>query len=217
MLRNGLTIAAGGVGLCGIPELLIVALAQSGVSDLTIYSNGGGIDDFGLGPLLAAGRVRVLLASYIGSNPALAQAMIDGRVSVDLVPQGILAERMRASGAGVPAFFTATGVGIIVDEGKETRQFDGSDYLIERAITADLAIVKAWRADPSGNLVFRKTARKFNLPAATCGRLCVAEAEDIVPMCALDPDAVHLPGVYAHRLVRGRHEKRIEHRTTRAR
>lgn len=217
LLRDGMSVACGGFGLCGIPELLIAAIQEAGTRDLTIYSNDGGTDDFGLGPLLAAGRCRRLVASFIGSNPQLAQLYVRGEVAIDLVPQGTLAERMRAGGAGIPGFYTATGVGTVVAEGKAHQEFDGRTYILERGIIADLSIVKAWKADTSGNLIFRKTARNFNAPAATCGRICVAEVEEIVPCGMLDPDHVHLPGVYVHRIVKGRHEKRIEHRTLRGR
>jgi 3-oxoacid CoA-transferase subunit A len=216
-LRNGLTIAAGGFGLCGIPELLIAEIDRSGISDLTFYSNDGGTDDFGIGPLLASGRCRKLVASFIGSNPALAQLYLSGQVEIEFNPQGTLAERMRAGGAGIPGFYTRTGVGTAIALGKEHHDFDGEPFILERGIVADLAVVKAWKADPSGNLVFRKTARNFNVPAATCGRLCVAEVEEIVPLGAIDPDAIHLPGIYVHRLIMGSHEKRIEHRTIRPR
>jgi len=217
LLRDGMSVACGGFGLCGIPELLIAAIREAGTRDLTIYSNDGGTDDFGLGPLLAAGRCRRLVASFIGSNPQLSQLYVRGEVVIDLVPQGTLAERMRAGGAGIPGFYTATGVGTVVAEGKAHHEFDGRTYILERGIIADLSIVKAWKADTSGNLIFRKTARNFNAPAATCGRICVAEVEEIVPCGMLDPDHVHLPGVYVHRIVQGRHEKRIEHRTLRGR
>jgi 3-oxoacid CoA-transferase subunit A len=184
---------------------------------VTFISNDGGTDDFGLGPILAAGQCRTLIASFIGSNPELAQRYLRGEIEIELVPQGTLAERMRAGGAGIPGFFTATGVGTVVAEGKQHQDFGGRTYLLERGIVADLSLVKAWRADTTGNLVFRKTARNFNAPAATCGRVCVAEVEEIVPAGSIDPDAIHLPGIYVHRLVTGEHEKRIEHRTTRQR
>jgi 3-oxoacid CoA-transferase subunit A len=216
-LRDGMTIAAGGFGLCGIPELLIAEIDRSGIRDLTFYSNDGGTDDFGIGPLLAAKRCRKLVASFIGSNPALAQLYLSGQVEIEFNPQGTLAERMRAGGAGIPGFFTRTGVGTVIAIGKEHHDFDGRTYILERGIVADLAIVKAWKADPSGNLVFRKTARNFNVPAATCGRVCIAEVEEIVPLGSLDPDLIHLPGIYVHHVLTGQHAKRIEHRTLRQR
>jgi 3-oxoacid CoA-transferase subunit A len=206
LLRDGMTIAAGGFGLCGIPELLIAEITRSAVRDLTFYSNDGGTDDFGIGPLLSSGRCRKLVASFIGSNPALAQLYLSGQVEIEFNPQGTLAERMRAGGAGIPGFYTRTGVGTMIALGKEHHDFDGEPYILERGIVADLAIVKAWKADPSGNMIFRKTARNFNVPAATCGRVCVAEVEEIVPTGSLDPDAIHLPGIYV---------QRIEQRTTR--
>lgn len=215
LLSDGMTIASGGFGLCGIPELLIAEIARSGVRDLTFVSNDGGTDDFGIGPMLAAGRCRKLIASFIGSNPALAQLYLSGKAEIEFNPQGTLAERMRAGGAGIPGFYTKTGVGTVIAIGKEHHDFDGQTYILERSIVADLAIVKAWRADPSGNLVFRKTARNFNVPAATCGRICVAEVEEIVPLGSLDPDTIHLPGIYVHRVLQGAHEKRIEQRTIR--
>ncbi len=217
LLHDGLTIAAGGFGLCGIPELLIAEIDRSGVRDLTFFSNDGGTDDFGIGTLLATGRCRKLVASFIGSNPALAQLYLSGQVEIEFNPQGTLAERMRAGGAGIPGFFTWTGVGTVIAAGKERRDFDGATYILERGIVDELAIVKAWRADPSGNLVFRKTARNFNVPAATCGHVCIAEVEEIVPLGSLEPDTIHLPGIYVHRIFAGRHEKRIEHRTVRNR
>lgn len=215
LLRDGMTIASGGFGLCGIPELLIAEIDRSGIADITLVSNDGGTDDFGIGPILASGRCRKLVASFIGSNPALAQLYLAGKVDIEFNPQGTLAERMRAGGAGIPGFYTRTGVGTMVAVGRESRVFDGRDCLLEEGIVTDLAIVKAWKADPAGNLVFRKAARNFNVPAATCGRVCVAEVEQIVPLGALDPDLIHLPGIYVHRLLTGLHEKRIEHSTNR--
>lgn len=217
LLRDGLGIAFGGFGLCGIPELLIAEVERSGIGDLTFLSNDGGTDDFGIGPMLAAGRCTKLVASFIGSNPALAQLYLAGKVAIEFSPQGTLAERMRAGGAGIPGFYTRTGVGTVVAEGKEVMDFDTGPCILERGIVADLALVKAWKGDPSGNLVFRKTARNFNVPAATCGRICLAEVEEIVTLGSLDPDAIHLPGIYVHRILQGSHEKRIEHRTLRGR
>lgn len=215
LLWDGMTIASGGFGLCGIPELLIAEIARSGMRDLTFVSNDGGTDDFGIGPMLASGQCRKLIASFIGSNPALAQLYLSGKAEIEFNPQGTLAERMRAGGAGIPGFYTKTGVGTVIAEGKIHHDFDGQTYILEHAIVTDLAIVKAWKGDPSGNLVFRKTARNFNVPAAACGRICVAEVEEIVPLGSLDPDAIHLPGIYVHRIMQGRHEKRIEQRTVR--
>ena len=214
-LRDGMLIAAGGFGLCGIPELLIAAIRDAGVKDLTVASNNAGVDGFGLGQLLATRQVRKMISSYVGENAEFMRQYLSGELELEFNPQGTLAERMRAGGAGIPGFYTATGVGTVIAEGKEHHDFDGKTYILERGIVADLSIVKAWKADPSGNLVFRKTARNFNVPAATCGRLCVAEVEEIVPLGSLDPDAIHLPGIYVHRIVQGTHEKRIEQRTTR--
>ncbi len=215
VLRDGMLVAAGGFGLCGIPELLIDALVASGVKGLTVASNNAGVDGFGLGKLLATRQIRKMISSYVGENAEFMRQYLSGELELEFNPQGTLAERMRAGGAGIPGFYTATGVGTVIAEGKEHHVFDGRTYILERGIVADLAIVKAWKADPSGNLVFRKTARNFNVPAATCGRVCVAEVEEIVPMGSLDPDSIHLPGIYVHRIVQGPHEKRIEQRTTR--
>ena len=215
VLFDGMTIAAGGFGLCGIPELLIAAIRDAGTRDLTIASNNAGVDGFGLGTLLATKQVRKMISSYVGENAEFMRQYLSGELELEFNPQGTLAERLRAGGAGIPGFYTRTGVGTVIAEGKEHKDFDGKTYILERGIVADLAIVKAWRADPSGNLEFRKTARNFNPPAATAGRICVAEVEEIVPLGALDPDKVHLPGIYVHRLIQGDHEKRIENRTTR--
>jgi 3-oxoacid CoA-transferase subunit A len=215
LLFDGMSIAAGGFGLCGIPELLIAAIREAGTKDLTIASNNAGVDGFGLGQLLATRQVRKMISSYVGENAEFMRQYLSGELELEFTPQGTLAERMRAGGAGIPGFYTATGVGTVIAEGKDHKDFDGRTYILERGIVADLAIVKAWKADPSGNLVFRKTARNFNVPAATCGKVCVAEVEEIVPMGSLDPDKIHLPGIYVHRLIAGPHEKRIENRTTR--
>ena len=217
LLADGMTIAAGGFGLCGIPELLISALARSGIKDLTIASNNAGVDNFGLGLLLRNLQVKKMISSYVGENAEFMRQYLSGILEIEFNPQGTLAERMRAGGAGIPGFYTKTGVGTLVAEGKEHKQFDGETYILERGIVADLAIVKAWKADATGNLVFRKTARNFNVPAATCGKVCVAEVEEIVPVGQLKPDEIHLPGIYVHRLIQGAHEKRIEQRTTRQR
>ena len=217
LLFDGMLIAAGGFGLCGIPELLIAGIKRAGTKQLTIASNNAGVDNFGLGILLATKQVKKMMSSYVGENAEFMRQYLEKELEVEFNPQGTLAERMRAGGAGIPGFYTRTGVGTVIAEGKEHKDFDGKTYILERAINADLSIVKAWKADPSGNLVFRKTARNFNPPAATCGKVCVAEVEEIVPLGSLDPDAIHLPGIYVHRLIKGEHEKRIEQRTVRKR
>ncbi|MEX0968993.1 MAG: CoA transferase subunit A [Paracoccaceae bacterium] len=214
---DGMTIAAGGFGLCGIPELLIAALRDTGTKDITIASNNAGIDGFGLGVLLETRQVKKMMSSYVGENAEFMRQYLSGELELEFNPQGTLAERMRAGGAGIPGFYTKTGVGTVIAEGKEHKDFNGQTYILETGIFADLSIVKAWKADPSGNLVFRKTARNFNPPAATCGKVCVAEVEEIVPLGSLDPDSIHLPGIYVHRLIQGEHEKRIEQRTVRQR
>jgi 3-oxoacid CoA-transferase subunit A len=215
MLFDGMLIAAGGFGLCGIPELLIAAIRDAGTRDLTIASNNVGVDNFGLGILLATRQVKKMISSYVGENAEFMRQYLSGELELEFNPQGTLAERLRAGGAGIPGFYTRTGVGTVIAEGKPHADFDGKTYILERGIVADLSIVKAWKADPSGNLVFRKTARNFNPPAATSGKICVAEVEEIVPLGSLDPDTIHLPGIYVHRIVQGTHEKRIENRTTR--
>jgi 3-oxoacid CoA-transferase subunit A len=222
VLRDGMVIAAGGFGLCGIPERLIEAIAASGVKGLTIASNNAGIDNEGIGKLLRTRQVRKMISSYVGENKEFERQFLAGELEVEFCPQGTLAERMRAGGAGIPGFYTRTGVGTTVAEGKETRVFEGpngpEEYLLERGIFADLSVVKAWKADETGNCVFRKTARNFNLPAATCGKVCVVEVEEVVPVGALDPDCIHLPGIYVQRLVLGSpYDKKIEFTTTRER
>ncbi|MGQ7843748.1 CoA transferase subunit A [Granulosicoccus sp. 3-233] len=217
VLTDGMLIAAGGFGLCGIPELLISAIRDAGTRDLTIASNNAGVDGFGLGILLESRQVRKMISSYVGENAEFMRQYLSGELELEFNPQGTLAERMRAGGCGIPGFYTRTGAGTVIAEGKESKLFDGEEYILERGIVADLSIVKAWKADDTGNLVFRKTARNFNPPAAMCGRICIAEVEEIVPRGTLDPDHVHLPGIYVHRLVQGTHEKRIEQRTTRKR
>jgi len=217
LLHDGMLIAAGGFGLCGIPELLIGAIRDSGVRDLTVASNNAGVDDFGLGLLLESRQVRKMMSSYVGENAEFMRQYLSGELELEFNPQGTLAERMRAGGCGIPGFFTRTGVGTVIAEGKEHKEFDGETYILERGIFADLSIVKAWKADATGNAVFRKTARNFNPPAAMCGRVCVMEVEEIVPVGALDPDQIHLPGIYVSRLIQGEHEKRIEQRTVRKR
>lgn len=215
LLADGMLIAAGGFGLCGIPELLIDAIHKAGTKDLTIASNNCGVDDFGLGILLASRQIRKMISSYVGENAEFMRQYLSGELELEFNPQGTLAERMRAGGAGIPGFYTRTGVGTVIAEAKEHKTFDGQTYILEQGIVADLAIVKGWKADASGNVIFRKTARNFNVPAAKCGRVCVCEVEEIVPTGTLDPDHIHLPGIYVHRLIQGAHEKRIEQRTTR--
>jgi 3-oxoacid CoA-transferase subunit A len=215
LLFDGMLIASGGFGLCGIPELCIAAIRQAGTKNLTVASNNAGVDGFGLGVLLETRQVKKMISSYVGENAEFMRQYLSGELELEFNPQGTLAERMRAGGAGIPGFYTKTGVGTVIAEGKETKVFNGQEYVLEQGIVADLSIVKAWKADPSGNLIFRKTARNFNPPAATCGKVCVAEVEEIVPLGSLDPDTIHLPGIYVHRLVQGQHEKRIEQRTVR--
>ena len=217
VLFDGMTIAAGGFGLCGIPELSIAAIREAGTKDLTVYSNNAGVDDFGLGLLLQTKQIKKMCSSYVGENDLFMQQYLSGELELEFNPQGTLAERMRAGGAGVPGFYTKTGVGTVIAEGKEVKQFNGEDYILEEGIFADLAIVKAWKADTTGNAIFRKTARNFNLPAAQCGKVCVMEVEEIVEPGEINPDHIHLPGIYVHRLVQGTHEKRIEQRTVRKR
>jgi len=216
VLFDGMLIASGGFGLCGIPENLIAAIRDSGVKNLTVASNNAGVDDFGLGLLLQTRQVKKMISSYVGENDEFMRQYLSGELEIEFNPQGTLAERMRAGGAGIPGFYTKTGVGTQIAAGKEHKEFEGETYILERGIVADLAIVKAWKGDDTGNLVFRKTARNFNPPAAMCGRICVAEVEEIVPRGALDPDGIHLPGIYVHRMIQGQHEKRIEQRTVRA-
>jgi 3-oxoacid CoA-transferase subunit A len=216
LLRDGMTIMAGGFGLCGIPEYLIEALRDSGVSGLTVVSNNAGVDGFGLGLLLQTRQIRKMVSSYVGENAEFERQYLAGELELEFVPQGTLAERLRAGGAGIPGFYTRTGVGTLVAEGKPTMSFDGEDYVLERGIVTDLSLVKAWRGDAWGNLVFRKTARNFNPNAATAGRVTVAEVEEIVPVGELDPDLIHTPGIFVDRVVLSRgYEKRIEKRTTR--
>jgi 3-oxoacid CoA-transferase subunit A len=218
VLRNDMLIAAGGFGLCGIPERFIDAIVVSGITGLTVASNNAGIDGEGLGKLLRTRQIKKMISSYVGENKEFERQYLAGELEVEFCPQGTLAERMRAGGAGIPGFYTKTGVGTQVAEGKEVKSFDGQDYILERGIFADLAIVKAWKADETGNCIFRKTARNFNQPAATCGKICVVEVEEIVPVGSLDPDAIHLPGVYVQRMVLGApYDKKIEFRTVRER
>ncbi|MEJ2407806.1 MAG: CoA transferase subunit A [Novosphingobium sp.] len=222
LLKDGLLIASGGFGLCGIPERLLDAIRDSGVKDLTFASNNAGIDNEGIGKLLRTRQVKKMISSYVGENKEFERQFLSGELEVEFCPQGTLAERMRAGGAGIPGFYTKTGVGTQIAEGKETRVMEGrngpEEFVLEKGIFADLSIVKAWKADESGNVVFRKTARNFNVPAATCGKVCVVEVEEIVPTGSLDPDAIHLPGVYVQRLVLGApYDKKIEFVTTRER
>ncbi len=217
VVADGQTLAVGGFGLCGIPEALIAALRDTGVKDLTVISNNAGVDGFGLGQLLETRQISKMISSYVGENKEFERQYLAGELELEFNPQGTLAERLRAGGAGIPAFFTATGYGTVVAEGKETREFDGKHYVMETALRADVALVKAWKADEAGNLVFRKTARNFNPACAMAGKLCVVEVEEVVPVGSIDPDQVHLPGIYVHRIVHNpTPEKRIEQRTVRA-
>jgi 3-oxoacid CoA-transferase subunit A len=215
LLFDGMTIAAGGFGLCGIPELLIDAIRDAGTKDITIASNNCGVDDFGLGVLLKTRQIKKMMSSYVGENAEFMRQYLSGELELEFNPQGTLAERMRAGGAGIAGFYTRTGVGTVIAEGKEHKEFGGETFILERGIFADLSIVKAWKADTTGNAIFRKTARNFNPPAAKCGRVCVLEVEEIVEPGTLDPDNIHLPGIYVNRLIQGQHEKRIEQRTVR--
>ena len=216
VLFDGMVIAAGGFGLCGIPELSIQAIRDAGTKNLTIYSNNAGVDDFGLGLLLQTKQIKKMCSSYVGENDLFMQQYLSGELELEFNPQGTLAERMRAGGCGIPGFYTKTGVGTVIAEGKEVKSWNGEDYILEEGIFADLSIVKAWKADETGNCIFRKTARNFNPPAAMCGKICILEVEEIVPVGSLDPDAIHLPGIYVTRLIQGDHEKRIEQRTVRS-
>ncbi|MCP1307764.1 CoA transferase subunit A [Paenibacillus tyrfis] len=216
-IQDGAVLIVGGFGLCGIPEHLIAALKEQGTKDLTVVSNNCGVDDWGLGLLLANRQIKKMVSSYVGENKTFEKQFLSGELEVELVPQGSLAERIRAGGAGIPGFYTATGVGTPVAEGKEHKTFDGRTYLLERAIVGDFALVKAWKADPMGNLVFRKTSRNFNPMAAAAGKITIAEAEEIVGVGELDPDEIHTPGIYVQRVVQGgSYEKRIERLTVRS-
>ena len=217
LVEDGMTLAVGGFGLCGIPEALIAALRDSGRKNLTAISNNAGVDGFGLGQLLATRQIRKMISSYVGENKEFERQYLAGELELEFTPQGTLAEKLRAGGAGIPAFFTKTGYGTLVAEGKETRQFDGEWYVMERSLTADVALVKAWKADQAGNLVFNKTARNFNPLAAMAGKVCVVEVEELVETGALDADQIHLPGIYVQRIVVNPNpEKRIEQRTVRS-
>jgi 3-oxoacid CoA-transferase subunit A len=217
LLFDGMTIMAGGFGLCGIPENAIDAILESGVKDLTIISNNCGVDGFGLGKLLDAKRIKKMVSSYVGENKEFERQFLSGELELEFNPQGTLAERIRAGGAGIPGFYVKTGVGTVIAEGKDHRDFDGETYIMETGLTADLSIVKAWKADTQGNLIYRKTARNFNPMMATAGKVTLAEVEEIVEVGSLDPDCIHTPGIFVQRLIKGEFEKRIEQRTTRAR
>ena len=214
-VQDGMTLVVGGFGLCGIPENLIAALVRRGVRDLTCVSNNAGVDDWGLGLLLQTRQVRKMVSSYVGENAEFERQYLAGELQVEFVPQGTLAERMRAGGSGIPAFFTPAGYGTVVAEGKETREFDGKHYVMERGIVGDFSLVAAWKGDRYGNLVFRKTARNFNPVAAMAGKICIAEVEEMVEVGEIDPDQVHLPGIFVHRILVAEREKRIEQRTVR--
>ena len=218
LLFDGMTVMAGGFGLCGIPENLILALRDSGVKDITVISNNCGVDDWGLGQLLQTRQIKKMVSSYVGENAEFERQFLTGELELEFNPQGTLAERIRAGGAGIPAFFTKTGYGTVIAEGKDVREFDGEMYVMERALHADLSIVKAWRGDEAGNLVYRKTSRNFNPMMASAGKVCVAEVEELLPAGALDPDQIHTPGIFVKRIIQGRdYQKRIERRTTRPR
>lgn len=218
LVRDGMTIMSGGFGLCGIPEHLILALRDSGVKDLTVISNNCGVDDFGLGILLQTRQIRKMVSSYVGENAEFERQFLSGELELEFNPQGTLAERIRAGGAGIPAFFTKTGYGTLVAEGKETREFDGEMYVMETGLKADLSIVKAWKGDRAGNLIYRETARNFNPMMATAGKVCIAEVEELVEVGELDADQIHTPSIYVDRILLGtQYEKRIERRTTRPR
>jgi 3-oxoacid CoA-transferase subunit A len=212
---DGMTIMSGGFGLCGIPENLILALRESSAKGLTVISNNAGVDGFGLGILLETKQIAKMISSYVGENKEFERQYLSGELSLEFNPQGTLAERIRAGGAGIPGFYTKTGVGTLIAEGKEHKDFDGQTYILETGLKADLSIVKAWKADTEGNLIYRKTARNFNPMMATAGKVCIAEVEEIVPVGALDPDQIHTPGIYVKRLLQGSFEKRIEQRTVR--
>lgn len=217
LLFDGMTIMSGGFGLCGIPELLIAAIRDSGVKDLTVISNNAGVDDFGLGLLLQTRQIKKMVSSYVGENKEFERQYLNGELELEFNPQGTLAERCRAGGAGIPGFYTKTGVGTLVAEGKEHRDFDGETYIMETGLRADLSIVKAWKGDAQGNLVYRHTALNFNHDMATAGKVTIAEVEEIVPVGSLDPDHIHTPGIFVQRIIKGQHEKRIEQVTTRKR
>lgn len=217
VVKEGQTIAVGGFGLCGIPEALIAALRDSGVQNLTAISNNAGVDGFGLGQLLTTRQIKKMIASYVGENKEFERQYLAGELALEFTPQGTLAEKLRAGGAGIPAFFTKTGVGTVVADGKEVREFDGEQYVMERSLVADISLVKAWKADPTGNLIYRKTARNFNPNVAMAGKVTIVEVEQLVATGELDPDSIHTPGIFVHRIVVNAHpEKRIEQRTVSA-
>ena len=213
LIFDGMKIAAGGFGLCGIPEELIDALKLSEVKNLIIASNNAGVDDFGIGLLLQTKQVKKMISSYVGENSEFMRQYLSGELELEFTPQGTLAERMRAGGAGIPGFYTKTGLGTVIAEGKEHKDFNGQTYILEEGFFADLSIVKAWKGDEEGNLVYRKTARNFNPVAAMCGKVCIAEVEELVPVGSLDPDHIHTPGIFVNRILVGKHEKRIENMT----
>jgi 3-oxoacid CoA-transferase subunit A len=218
LLFDGMTIMSGGFGLCGIPENLIVAVRDSGVKDITVISNNCGVDDFGMGLLLQTKQIKKMVSSYVGENAEFERQFLSGELELEFNPQGTLAERIRAGGAGIPAFFTKTGYGTLIAEGKETKEFEGEMYVMERWLRADLSIVKAWKGDKSGNLIYRETARNFNPMMASAGKVCVAEVEELLEVGELDPDQIHTPSIFVNRIIQGRdYEKRIERRTTRPR
>jgi 3-oxoacid CoA-transferase A subunit len=212
-LKDGMTLMCGGFGLCGIPENLIAAVRDHGAKDLTVISNNAGVDDFGLGVLLQTRQVKKMISSYVGENAIFENQFLSGELEVELTPQGTLAEKIRAGGAGIPAFFTPTGYGTLVAEGKETKEYNGRNYVLEESLTADISLVKAYKADKSGNLIFRMTARNFNPMMATAGKITIAEVEEIVEIGDLDPECIHVPGIYVNMIVKGSFEKRIEQRT----
>ncbi|MEO7453877.1 MAG: CoA transferase subunit A [Fimbriimonadales bacterium] len=212
-LKDGMTLMCGGFGLCGIPENLIAAVREHGAKDLTIISNNAGVDDFGLGVLLETRQIKKMISSYVGENAIFENQFLSGELEVELTPQGTLAEKIRAGGAGIPAFFTPTGYGTLVAEGKETREYGGRNYVLEESLTADIALVKGYKADKSGNLIFRMTARNFNPMMATAGKITIAEVEEIVEVGTLDPEAIHVPGIYVNMIIQNSFEKRIEQRT----
>lgn len=218
VLFDGMTIMSGGFGLCGIPEHLILALRESGVKDITVISNNCGVDDFGLGILLQTRQIKKMVSSYVGENAEFERQFLSGELELEFNPQGTLAERIRAGGAGIPAFYTKTGYGTLVAEGKETREFNGEQFVMETGLVADLSIVKAWKGDKSGNLIYRKTARNFNPMMATAGKICIAEVEELVEVGELDADQIHTPSIYVNRIIKGENfEKRIERKTNRSR
>ncbi|MEL6323820.1 MAG: CoA transferase subunit A [Pseudomonadota bacterium] len=214
---NGMTIMSGGFGLCGIPELLIAALRDNGAKDLTVISNNAGVDGFGLGLLLESRQIRKMVSSYVGENKEFERQYLSGELELEFNPQGTLAERCRAGGAGIPGFYTKTGVGTVIADGKEHKEFGDETYILETGLVADLSIVKAWKGDAQGNLIYRRTARNFNPMMAMAGKVTIAEVEEIVPVGALDPDQIHTPGIFVQRIIQGEHEKRIEQKTTRTR